>query len=234
MRLGRFTAVLTLLVAGSGQALVPGPAYAAATRTEILGQSQTQQWFGRFDLPQWQARIVTSSGYMHWRHSDFLIWSDVNGDTDDEGHRVSLTPAMPGDPFQSKPDVGRVIITIGKAPAEVSPPYNTGTYYSNLKALLHTVNAKYPNIGQVLLQPLATSPAGVHCVVGGETVNTEQNLPAINAAINNILDDQDNPVPVARGLTPRVASCAMFSDSTGHLTTAGRDYVAALHEAYYG
>ncbi len=188
------------------------PTDGRALYTEILGQSQTQQWFPQLTLPNWQARIQTGSGYMHWL---------------DPNHRIWTNPVTPGvTPPVPMNQIERVVLTIGQAPEDVDV---AGTYESLVARCITTIRAKYPAVRQILLQPLAAGPNRRTCTFDNAIVLTTKNLPAIETAITKLVGGD-----VAAGFVPLVDDCSEFRDATGHLTTErGVIDVAAKNHSYY-
>lgn len=184
------------------------------TVTEILGQSQTEQWWPKSHLSGWQARIEVGSGYMNWLEPDFKIW-----DTDKE-----ITPGIDGVIYPSS-DVERVVITIGK-----QTPQPLDTYASVLEETMVTVRAKYPALKQIVLQPLAGGPDRALCYIESEVVLTTQNLAAIEEAMAILTEKYAD---VKTGVVPLVDDCSEFEDFTGHLLPDGGDDVADQVDAFY-
>ena len=188
--------------------------------TEILGQSQTEQWFPHFTLNRWQARIQTGSGYMNWRDPTHPIWTNP------------VTPGADG-VVNSYGQIERVILTIGRSPEETG---TQGTYESLVDETIATIRTKYLNLKEILLQPLAAGPNRILCTAPNnktgaiETVATTKNLPAIEDAITTLVAKHPD---VKAGLVPLVADCKEFMDSTGHLTDVGRVDIAKQHEDFY-
>lgn len=188
--------------------------------TEILGQSQTEQWFPYFTLYRWQARIQTGSGYMDWRDPTHPIWTN---------------PIKPGADgiVNAYSEIERVILTIGKSPEDTG---TAGTYESLVDETINTIRGKYPSLKEIRLQPLAAGPNRTLCTAPNnntgeiETVLTTKNLPAIEDAIAALVAKH---LDVKAGLIPLVADCAEFADSTGHLTDAGKADIAAQHGSFY-
>ncbi len=180
--------------------------------TEVLGQSQTQQWFPELALPNWQARIRTGSGYMHWRDPNHEIWT--------RPVTPGVTPPVPMNQIE------RVVLTIGQAPDDVGI---VGTYESLVAQCVATIRTKYPAAREILLQPLAAGPNRTSCTFEGAIVLTTKNLPAIETAITKLVGGG-----VAAGFVPLVEDCSEFRDATGHLTTEkGVIDIAAKNRAYY-
>ncbi len=182
--------------------------------TEILGQSQTLQWFPKFRLQGWQARIQTGSGYMHWKNEDHTIWKN---------------PILPGvsGPVPAS-SIERVVITIGKSPQEKNG--GEGSYESLLSDLILLVRKKYPALKEIRLQPLAAGPDRMLCDCEGETVATTKNLAAIEAAMSVLTARYPD---VKKGLIPLAGDCTAFKDKTGHLTREGIDEFARKNEDFY-
>ncbi|MBI2208020.1 hypothetical protein HYU50_00840 [Candidatus Woesearchaeota archaeon] len=187
----------------------------SAMPTEILGQSQTIQWFPYLTLNNWQARIETGSGYMNWQDPNFKIWNN---------------PVTPGTDkiVRTYSQIERIILTIGKSPANTR---TAGTYEEIVDKAIDTIRIKYPNLKEIILQPLAAGPNRTLCTIGGETVKTTENLPAIEDAIDKLVVKYND---VKKGLVPLVTSCSEFADSTGHLTIAGRINIAKQNDRFYG
>lgn len=190
-----------------------------ATCTEVIGFSQTYQWFyggpsydafqSRAGDDRWQLRWTDGASIDRWADPSFSGWSAGVGSpcAQNSGHpdRVMLT--ITGD-FQSA----------------------VGWWAYEIAATIQNVRAKYPGVSDIVLQPVVGGPNNTQCFIGNAVVRASYNHPVIDFAIAAVARGD-----VLRGASPEVGDCSQYADTIGHLNDAGRASVAQqLGEFYRG
>lgn len=181
---------------------VAEPAGGPFACTELLGFSQTGQWFASFAAPGWQARIQPGASVEKWIDADFGGWD-----------------AFLRSRHCSREEVDRLVFTISGSGR------STADWAMDLEALVPVIVAKYPAVRQIVLQPVVGGPAGTECRHNGETVRAYQNHPIIDAAIEQVVAAGGGLV--VAGASPEVVQCSQYGDRLGHLTPTGGRVVAA-------
>jgi hypothetical protein len=198
--------------------------------TELIGFSQTLQWH---ETPEWKQHVVDDRWQVRFRAGGHVdIWSDPNADGWHApveqnclgvGSPVLCTPCAEG---SAAPD--RVILTITFDAYEASVPVWVG----KIRAAVATIRGKYPDVEQIVLQPVIGGPDHAVCPAPGEPrgVRASYNHPHVDAAIAVVVGDAADLVA---GISPEVPACAAYEDDVGHLTTAGRADMGDTIGAYY-
>lgn len=209
-------AVLLALVVASGWWASPGAQSATAetTCTEVIGFSQTQEWYedGGFeqlvDAQAWQLRWQGGAFITKWADPDFEGWQP-----DRLFHDCAAGPA------------DRVVLTISATGQDVQDVVD------QIRLALATVEDKHPGAA-IVLQPLVGGPDGETCTVDGHTVRASRTAPMIAEAVAEIVAEDAEYIA---GPNPTVASCDQYTDSVGHISDEGAVHVAEqLAEAYGG
>jgi hypothetical protein len=200
-RRGTLALIATVFVGAASQ-FAPASAAAQAggfTCTEVIGYSQTAQWFNGGFAPlarngQWQLRWFSGGSIDQWAAgAGFPGW--------DSQYLVSHCASN-----SNTPD--RVVL-------DVTGDYRTDpTWWSTQAGLAITnIHRKYPSVRQIALEPVVGGPGGAQCPVpGGRPVRASFNHPYINQGIDRLLGGD-----VVRGPDPTVRTCADYRDDTGHL-----------------
>jgi hypothetical protein len=190
----------------------------SATCTEVLGFSQTGQWYLNSLFESivgnngWQLRAYASAG-VQWQDPTFAGWMTA-----------PISPCL-----QNAANPDRILLTI-------STPSGIPTldwWVQNIRAEIATIRQQRPNAGSIILQSVVGGPGGATCYFGGNLANPVHASvihPTIDQAIAVVV--LDSPDLVA-GISPEVASCGQYADNTGHLTTMGRSVVGQAIGAYY-
>jgi hypothetical protein len=191
--------------AGGSGALPLGPPGPFAC-TQLIGYSQTEQWFSAFE-----AEVTNAKWELRWAGGHGVdVWKNPG----DSGWNAALVSAC----AEGSNDVERVMFSI-------SGPHgsNVSAWEADIDAFMSTVRGKLPNAHVFILEP----------VVGGPNMNCsradEQN-PSILEAIKNVAA-RDPEVFV--GHDAHVSSCSGFQDSLGHLTSSAASQIGAEKGAFY-
>jgi hypothetical protein len=190
--------------------------------TELLGFSQTMQWFGKTSspghrrpgrpadlsadgfLPGWQARITPGASLEKWTSPQFEGW---------EGRHRSPAHCR-------REEVDRVIFNVSGSP---QPPDG---WARDIAAVAAVIRSRYPGVREIVMQPV---------VGAGEDqcpeVRAAANQPVIEEGIRRAaqVDGMIRPGPSAK-----VSACTQFRDRLGHLTEDGAARVRAWLRDYYG
>jgi hypothetical protein len=175
------------------------PAEAAVGCTRVYGYSVTNQWFPFVDSARWESSAVGGHGLEAWADPATKAWSRPP-------RSACGTPT-------------RVVFQVG-----TSLPHDDGTVAALLVAAITNIRAHVPTATQIALMPINGGPAGALCTNAGgrsvwATLIHTQMLGAIQGALGgDVTWAGDYPV----------ASCSMFADGRGHLTTQGASYVGGL------
>lgn len=190
--------------------------------TEVLGFSQTMEWFGALSiaerrkrnesltlakdcfLPRWQGRFQFGASVEFWKDADYAGW---------EG-------AYKSELHCDRSEVDRVVFTVSGVPR------TTGKWTEDIKAVIELIRQKYPAAKQIVLQAVVGAEEG-QCA----NIRAAQNHPSIVAAIESVAKDFGGLV--VAGLAPKVGECSHFVDNLGHLTGAGARYLNAKLAEFY-
>ena len=173
--------------------------------TEVLGFSQTRQWFEHFNLVNWQGRVRSGASIDEWADPDFAGWS------------VPLTNEV-----CAIDEVDRVVLTISGEQRSVDE------WASAIDDVISLIRSRYSAVDKILLQPVVGGPGETVCDRNGSDVRASVNHPVIDQAIVTLIGDD-----VGAGVSPLVQACEHYSDVTGHLTETGAAFVAATLETFY-
>jgi hypothetical protein len=197
-------------------ALSGSAAYAqvGATCTEVIGFSQTDQWYeagfisGVPDAGAWQIRWTDGASIDRWADTTDSVW--------DLRNLVSHCRQS-----SSAPDL--VVLN-------VSGDYHAEpTWWTQQTArAIANVRAKYPGLRQIALQPVVGGPSGTVCGSRTDNVRASFNYPYIKQGIQALLGDA-----VVLGASPEVRSCNDYTDNIGHLHDSARQYVGAAVAQFY-
>lgn len=212
--------VTVLLVLGAVLMPSHGKAQSGYSCTEVLGFSQTMQWFAASSfadlspsggsselgpdefLPGWQGRFTFGAAIDRWMASDYSGW---------EGTYVSPSHC-------ARDEVDRVVFNVsGEA-------RSADAWATAIDSVAQLVRAKFPGVRAVVMQPVAGAPPG-DC----EGVRAARNHPTI---VRGIARAAERGV-VTAGPNPTVSDCGQFRDALGHLTAGGAEHVHGILRAHY-
>jgi hypothetical protein len=181
--------------------------------TEIVGYSQTMQWFFEGFAPtmgraRWQLRWQGGASIDAWADPGFVGWT---------GQGLATGCAQ----GSSAPD--RVLL-------DISDGFQTDVdwWVRETQAAINNVRRKYPGVRQIILQPVVGGPSGGTCTVAGQTVRASANHPYVKQAIARLVGGE-----VVAGAAPTVRSCSDYEDSTGHLTNQAKGPIGVSIASFY-
>src|SRR6185295_12662754 len=130
---------------------------ASPTCTEIVGFSQTMQWYfagfreGVGASDRWELRWVGGGSIGNWADPNYEGWTNDSNQVDGCASRSST------------PD---------RALLNISDDYNSDPNYwvTQTTAAMNNLRHKWPSVGQIILQPVVGGPGGGQCMFGGEVV----------------------------------------------------------------
>ncbi|HVR79544.1 MAG TPA: S-layer homology domain-containing protein [Acidimicrobiia bacterium] len=189
----------------------------SATCVQIVGFSQTNQWFSAGDdifedlvgNGGWQALIQGGGAIDRWIDPGFDGWSNPI--------KSQCTSRA------NNPDV--VLFTVSGANRSVT------AWVEAVEAVIDTIEIKVPSAENIILQPIVGGPNGSLCPAGGgEDVRASENHPEIDTAIEQVAAGRSD---VHQSASPVVGTCSHYIDEIGHLTDDGASFVAeSLGEIY--
>lgn len=214
------------LAAEAGES-VAGPAGETSACTQVLGFSQSMQWFaglsfaefmeegqplelpalkrGAF-LPGWQGRFFLGGAIEHWMDPAYSGWSGQH-------KRAYETPAN-----CAPEEVDRVVFNVSGAAR--SPQ----EWAAAIETVAEVIRSKYPADARIVMQPVVGAPEGM-C----RDIRAARNHPVIAEGIRMAAERGT----VKAGPEPKVASCSEFSDELGHLTEDGAKQIQQDLRAHY-
>lgn len=212
--------------AGDG-ARAAGRARQGFACTQVLGLSQSLEWFGGLSLetiadgagsaklpglkqgdflPAWQGRFYPGASVEDWMDPEHPGWFGPSA-------RARETPA-----HCPREEVERVVFNVSGAPR--SPD----AWAEAVDSVAAVVRAKFPAVRRVVMQPVVGAPEG-EC----RDVRAARNHPGIAEGIRRAAGRG----AVTAGPEPKVAACDQFRDALGHLTEEGAERVRAVLRDHY-
>jgi len=217
--------------ASAGEAEVKGSAHGASgyilACTQVLGFSQSMQWFAGFSLaahagedgrpeppplkrgtflPGWQGRFFLGGAVEHWTDPAYPGWSGPHD-------RAYETPA-----HCPPEEVDRVIFNVSGAAR--SPE----EWAAAVESVAEVIRSKYPADPRIVMQPVVGAAEGM-C----RDIRAARNHPVIAEGIRMAAKQGI----VEAGPAPKVASCSEFIDEFGHLTGDAARRIQERLRAHY-
>jgi hypothetical protein len=194
-------------------------AQASFVCTEVLGFSQSMQWFmprathreaGKASqlpvdpfLPGWQGRFTFGASVELWADPEYRGW---------EGMHRSAAHCERG-------QVDRVVFNVSGAPRSAEE------WARGVATVAEIIRSRYPAVREIVMQPVVGADSG-QC----PGVRAALNQPFIVAGIRQAAISGSLIKP---GPAPKVSTCSQFSDSLGHLTEEGAKYIRGWLRSYY-
>ncbi len=194
-----FLLIVLAVLGQSKSADIVGAQQAPATCTQIVGFSQTMQWyFAGFRNTvgnSWELRWVGGGSIGNWADPNYVGWTDDSNQADGCAQNASA------------PD---------RALLNISDDFHTDVSYwvQQTNAAMTNLRQKYPSVRTIILQPVVGGPNGSQCTFNGSVVRASFNFPYINQAIAQM----NNGSTVVTGAAPTVRTCSDYADNIGHLT----------------
>jgi hypothetical protein len=186
----------------------------AAVCTEVIGFSQTLEWYleagafeGAVENERWQVRARSGASVEMWADPTFDGWT--------------LAPSSPCVTASDAPD--RVVLTISG-----SHGADEDAWAESIERAVATVMARHPSAVEVLLQPVVGGPGHADCFFEGALVRASWQHEHIDHAIARVVGG-----PVAAGMSPEVERCEDYRDESGHLTPSASATTGARIGTFY-
>jgi hypothetical protein len=189
---------------------------ASVTCTQIVGFSQTMQWyFAGFqttisNTKSWELRWVGGGSIGNWADPNYVGWTD-------DAYQATTCSSNWNSPDQALLDV--------------SGDYsNDPNYWAQQTQLAMTnLRNKWPTVRRIILQPVVGGPGGGLCIFSGSVVRASYNFPFIIQGLQQLA----NGSTVVLGITPTVTSCSDYADNIGHLTDSAKGPIGVMIGSYY-
>jgi hypothetical protein len=193
-------------------AAVPAPRGAATfTCTQVLGFSQTRNWFRAFQIDLGNARyqlLQSTNGGLKWQDPNFSGWDNP-----------LISPCT-----QGSRDPDRIIDNISWRQNVTDVAF----YVREIRDEVATLRALFPG-ADIVLQAVIGGPNDSTC----SGVHTAIVHPAVEAAIAQVVAaDPGLSAPVGPE-APEVARCSYFRDDIGHLIDEQKDPMGRFIASFY-
>jgi hypothetical protein len=224
---------LTSMYAGNAPASTPSPTPTPTptpgsfTCTEVIGYSQTSNWYS-VDVPsafesavvdaRYQLRYELGAAVHYWADPSFGGWSGI-----------PFSPCAAG---SGAPD--RVVMDVSEDffINDGDPAHDRSRVLADVRAVITTIQQKYPAVRSIYLQPVVGGPGGTtQCTINGYVIRASANHPHIDAVIAQAVGGI-----VVSGPSPTVRTCADYLDDglyVGHLTTAAKGPIGQTIGSFY-
>jgi hypothetical protein len=188
---------------------------ASFTCTEVIGFSQTDQWYEAGfitsvpDAGAWQIRWTDGASIDRWADSSDWVWDPAN---------------LQSNCSQSSSSPDRVVLT-------VSGDYQSDPNWwaQQTQGAITQVRNHHPSgLRQIALQPVVGGPGGTLCGDQQNNVRASWNYPYIKQGLSQVVGGN-----VVLGASPEVQSCDDYTDNIGHLQDNARQYVGASLANFY-
>jgi hypothetical protein len=193
-------------------AAAPAPRGAATfTCTQVLGFSQTRNWFRAFQIDLGNARyqlLQSTNGGLKWQDPNFSGWDNP-----------LISPCT-----QGSRDPDRIIDNISWRQNVTDVAF----YVREIRDEVATLRALFPG-AEIVLQAVIGGPNDSTC----SGVHTAIVHPAVEAAIAQVVAaDPGLSAPVGPE-APEVARCSYFRDDIGHLIDEQKDPMGRFIASFY-
>jgi hypothetical protein len=185
------------------------------TCTEVIGFSQTNQWFSTAQSiagdSRWQLLWEGGGATRYWGDPSYSGWSNPIQSPCTSSSRT--------------PD--RVILNVTRDEYN----NNVSVYVTDIRNAINTIRAKYPSVRQIVLQPVIGGANETACPWNGaqfNAVRASYNHPYIDQAINQTVGGI-----VIRGIDQHVRTCGDYADDIGHLNSSAITPIGQSIGRYY-
>jgi hypothetical protein len=186
------------------------------TCMEVIGFSQTQQWYygGAPGFDQFLSQMPPGGTQLRWQGGASIdAWADPG-----------FWPALANACVSGSSNPDRVVLNIsGAASSDV-------TWWHDQSALaVRNLRSHLGSVRTIYLQPVVGGPGHGACFIGGTQVRATFNEPYIRQAIDLLVAEGVG----AWGANPLVRTCADYADDIGHLTDDAKGPIATVVGAFY-
>jgi hypothetical protein len=191
------------------------PVGSGATCTQVIGFSQTKQWF--LDSSDFEDAVGSDQWQLLWHAGgEVQLWADPSYD--------GWTRAVDSPCSDRSADPDRVLLTISGASRSESD------WVRDIRAAIGTIRVELPSTEAIVLQPVVGGPGHAICTFDGTPVRASVNHLVIDEAIASVIGGD-----VVSGDSPEVSTCSDYVDAKGHLTTSAAGAVGtSLGKSYSG
>jgi hypothetical protein len=204
----RLAAAVVLSVAASGVAA------AAPVCTQVIGFSQTRDWYeaaGAFEAAagdaRWQLLARWGAAVNLWADPDYEGWSEP-----------LTSPCANG---AAAPD--RVVLTVTGGWRD-----NVDRWVLEIEGAIATIETKIPSATEIVLQAVVGGPDHGDCYFEGTRIRDSWQHAYVDEAIARVAGGH-----VLIGASPEVETCADYRDAAAHLTESGAAALGARLGAFY-
>jgi len=189
-------------------------AAAAPVCTQVIGFSQTQEWYEGGDA------FEATAGDEHWQllarfGASVDLWADPNY----AGWSEPLTsPCADG---ADAPD--RVVLTVTGGWGD-----NVDRWVQEIEGAVATIETKIPSATQILLQSVVGGPDHADCYFEGTLIRDSWQHKHVDEAIARVASGH-----IRIGASPEVETCADYRDAAAHLTESGAASLGARLGVFY-
>jgi hypothetical protein len=205
----------------------PTPAPASFTCTEVIGYSQTSNWYS-VDVPdgfessvvdaRYQLRYELGAAVHYWADPSFGGWSG--------------TPFSACASGSAAPDRVVMDVTEDFFINDGDPAHDQSQVLNDVRAVIATIQQKHPAVLAIYLQPVVGGPGGTtQCSITGHVIRASANHPYIRSVIAQALGGI-----VQAGPSPTVRTCADYEDDglyVGHLSAGAKGPIGQSIGAFY-
>ena len=184
--------------------------------TRVLGYSQTRQWY--LDAPDFEQVVGNDQWELLWRKGAGMKWQNPS--------YVGWTDPVASPCVERSGDPDRVLLTIG-----ASKCVDSSCKATEITKAVATIRLKYPNVAQILLQPLVGGPGHALCyTTGGLLIRATYLHPIIDEAIGATVGGD-----TLAGASPEVRTCSDYSNDagSGHFVRAARGIIGRMIGEFY-
>jgi hypothetical protein len=203
----------------------PGPA--GFTCTEVIGYSQTSNWYS-VDVPdgfestivdaRYQLRYELGAAVHYWADPAFGGWSGA--------------PYSPCAAGSATPDRVVMDVTEDFFINDGDPAHDQSQVLNDVRAVIATIQQKHPAVLAIYLQPVVGGPGGTtQCSITGHVIRASANHPYIKSVIAQAIGGI-----VQAGPSPTVRTCADYEDDglyVGHLSAGAKGPIGQSIGAFY-
>ncbi|RMD98850.1 MAG: hypothetical protein D6812_12725 [Deltaproteobacteria bacterium] len=216
--------IVVALLGGLGPGSCGSPEPEDFACTEVIGFSQTRQWYVDSDFETlvedgaWQLRAPSGASIDRWADPTYAGWAQPPYSSCTEGDSTA-------------PD--RVLLTVSGDFGE-----DVRAWVEAIEAVVHLIQEeKYPQVERIMLQAVVGGPQAhgdPPCPAGDGFVRASYQQPYIYEA-TQIVAEEENAAgrDVIPGADPHVERCEDYQDATGHLTSGASLAVGHALGEYY-
>jgi hypothetical protein len=204
----------------------PTPGPGGFTCTEVIGYSQTSNWYSTdvpngFESavvdPRYQLRYQLGAAIHFWADPTFVGWGASTFSTCAAGWAA--------------PD--RVIMDVSEDffINDGDPTHDLSRVVADIRDAVATIRQTYPAVREIYLQPVVGGPNHTVCILNSRPIRASSNHPYIDQAIAQVVGGT-----VLAGPSPEVRTCADYLDDglyVGHLIEGAKGPIGQAIGSFY-